>query len=487
MAYMKDRGQLIKLARDSGYKGKLELAELKSWMDETNTTFADEGGAIDVDTIWAKKVTVNFDSSADDVEFVDAAEADGEAETLEAEMGDGDEDEAEAKSFGTRSRKAVVGDNTRKITKMSHDLGTTGRIGDRLSAQKKAYDQAKKNGWTYRGSKGVPVYENADMAEAMGASIRLTSMGAHPYSQKSMDERIVAKAGSTFNPATGGILAVGEYSTNLIELFNQYGVARRAAGVTPMSEGELTIPRLDSDVTVYDVGENDAITASDEGYSDVTLNATKTAALKRLPMELLNDSALNVADIISRSMARAVAKWEDEAYLLGSHNRTGIADLFTGAGTDQFDSNSGGWASITVTDMQSAIGMLPGWAHAEGVEIITTPAFKTTVLDSFGLSAGGNTGADLQSGFPNGEYWGSYPVHLSTVMQSSYSDGTIVAYVGAFKAATKFGLVTGSEEIASTDQRYFENDQFAIRYKQRWAINCHDVGGANSGVIALLA
>lgn len=362
-----------------------------------------------------------------------------------------------------------------------------GRIGDERSAKLKAYERAAKSGAPLRATGKRAIFDNAEKAEAMGAAMRLTVMGAHPYAQKSADEKIVTKAGSAFNPATGGALVFGEYSTEMIELFDQYGVARQAVGVTQMHSNQMTIPRMTSDVTVYDVGENDAITASDEGYDNVILNATKTAALKRLPMELLKFAAIDAVDIVGRSMARAVGKWEDESYINGSHGRTGLDTLVATTGTDRYDSNSGGWASITISHVQSAIGLLPGWAHAEGVGIMCSSAFYSTVLDTFAFNAGGNSGNDLKSGFGGMTRWGQYPVFISEAMPSSYSDGQNVMYIGAFGASSKFGLVSGSEAFATSDQRYFDQDQFAVRYTQLWDINLHDVGGSNSGVVALQA
>jgi len=471
------------------------VAFVKSLAEHYDIPGLVKNGEVDeaaVKSAWGRK-TVRIVADAGEEVIVEdpamAEEMDGEDE----EIKETDEDEL-TKAY-KQYRKALknAGQTGTPHLKSVHDASQTrggmtfGKIGDERSAKMKAYERAAKSGAPLRGTGKAAIFDNAEKAEAMGAAMRLTVMGAHPYAQKSMDEKIVTKAGSAFNPATGGALVFGEFSTEMIELFDQYGVARQAVGVTQMQSNQMTIPRMASDVTVYDVGENDAITPSDEGYDNVTLNATKTAALKRLPMELLKFAAIDVVDIVGRSMARAVGKWEDESYINGSHGRTGLDTLVATTGTDRFDSNSGGWASITISDVQSAIGLLPGWAHAEGVGIMCSSAFYSTVLDTFAFNAGGNSGNDLKTGFGGMTMWGQYPVFISESMPSSYSDGQNVMYIGAFKAASKFGLVSGSEAFATSDQRYFDQDQFAVRYTQLWDINLHDVGGSNSGVVALQA
>lgn len=487
MAYMKDRGQLIKLARDSGYKGKLELAELKSWMDETNTTFADEGGSIDVDTIWAKKVTVNFDSSADDVEFVDAADTDGEAETLEAEMGDEDEGEAEAKSFGPRRQKAVVGDNTRKITKMSHGLGTGGgRFGDRLSAKKKAYDNAIRDGRMLSKTGRKPLFNDADRAEAFGAAARLKCMGPHDYSQKAADERIVQKTGLAGQNSTGGALVFYETVPELIENFDESGVMRNAIGITTMRDGQRTVSKLNSDVTIYDGGEAEAMTASDILTGNVNLVASKSYALAKESNELLEDSAFDVADIIGRSSLRALGNFEDSSILLGSNNRDGVANL-VGANSTYDATLASSWGDYTITHLQTFLGSVPGWAWDDpNFAIVCSMQFYKSVLCRFALSAGGNTGADVLNGPGGGFSWDGTRVVISQNMPKSYTADQNVAFAGAWSYASKFGLVNGSEAIDVSDQRWFDEDLVGIRVKQRWAFNGHDINNtADSGVWAL--
>lgn len=365
--------------------------------------------------------------------------------------------------------------------------GGTKRIGDKRSVVMKSYERCYKNNTPMRGSKNVPIFESAEQAETVGAMLRMATLPDVGYAQKAADTKIITKSGSTFDPSAGAALVIHEYAPELIELFDQYGVARRAVGITKMKTGEKTVARLDSDIQVYDIGEGNSFTESDESTSPVKLTATKTGALKRLPSELLEDMAISVVDIFGRSTARGVGKWEDESYIKGMHNRTGLDSLIVNTGTDRFDSNSGGWSGITITDIQTAIGLLPAWAHAEGIEIMCSTAYYSTVLESFAASAGGNTGADLKAGFGGMDRWGKFPVHLTEVMPSSYVDGQNVMYIGAFGAASKFGLVDGSEEIATSNERYFDTDEFAVRYKQRWAINLHDIGGANSGVVALQA
>jgi len=488
-----NRKQLIAFAKRMGWKGAT-LDSLKAWAVENGYDAFDLGNDIvvevkDFEKVWGKGVTIRLPEgvSVEDLIVEDDSNMD-EDEDAEAKAEEDDEDEAAEKAAKQRARKKSFRDEQAKVTGARRaGARKSGRIGDKVSAAKFAYDNAVKKGLRIRGTNAVPVFKDADTAELTGSLLRLGINGRKYYNQRSQDEEIVEKSGSTFNPGTGGALVAGEYAPELIELFDQYGVARQAVGVTSMREGTKEMPRLHTDVTVYDGSESGTMTASDFGTDLVTLNATKSYAYSTIPSELMEDAAISVADIVARSSARAIGKWEDESFFLGSHNRTGVTDLLGTIGTDQFDSASGAWSAITISDIQSAIGLLPGWALAEGISIVCSSAFYSTVLDTFAMGAGGNTGADLKSGFPGQTMWGRYPVHISEVMPSSYSDGQNVMLIGAFGASSKFGIVDGSEAFESSEHVGFASDSIAFRYKQRWAMNLHDVGGSGSGVVSLLA
>lgn len=486
-----NRKTLIRLGRENGWKGG-DLESFKSWMvDEAIETVKVGGETVtldQIDKVWSKTVTVSVSADAGEEVVVEDASAMTEEmdEELEEKMGD-DEDEAAEKSAARAARAKRTGDGVRKWRNASTPSNKSG-FTSTADAAKKSYDRAIKEGTRLSRTGARPLFLDADRSEYFGAKARLVSMSGRDYPQRDNDEKIVAKTGLTSLNSTGGALVFYEELPELIENLEQNGAARRAIGVTNMRDGEQTVSKISGDVTMYDIGEGDAITASDPTYGNVKLVAAKTAALVRQSSELLNDSAFNIGDVLARSINRAVGTWEDESVFLGSHNRQGVNDL-VGANTS-FDAElTAAWSEFTISDIQDTLAKLPAWAFDDpNFGIVCSLPFYHSVLRRFALSAGGNTGNDVLGGFGESLSWDGIPVYISQVMPKVYAGNANVMFAGAWSRSAKFGVVSGSEQMASSDQRYFDQDQVAFRYTQRWAHTLHDINNtANaSGVVALI-
>ena len=102
--------------------------------------------------------------------------------------------------------------------------------------------------------------------------------------------------------------------------------------------------------------------------------------------------------------------------------------------------------------------------------------FFHQVLMRFADAAGGTTGEHLVNGFNKLMFEGFEFVPVNVAPQS-HSSNQYAAWFGAVDAGIKFGEVNGGT-IGTTNDRYFEEDMWALRYTTRWAINCHDVTNA---------
>lgn len=495
---------LLATVKGLGFKGKT-LPDLKKWMDSDDgyETMLVGGEELDVEKSW-KTVTVSWDPE-DDVAMNPPAEPEGAA----LDPNDPDPDDDPMPKSGRRAAMVAAQRSAVQAAKGRNGLGVNPEFAsafvgtlpqsqggsaaihgsDSFSAKRKAYTHAAKNGMPYRGAKCV--YADGDRAELAGAIIRLQAFGRDTgpvgdayATQKRLDREIVGKTGLVGSPNSYGAFVFEEHLPELIELFPTFGAARQVATVTSMSRDTLKVNKWLSDVTMYDEGEADEITASDGSATNVSLVATKTTALVKNSAEILNDSAIDISGVVSRSIARAMAKWEDESYFNGSHNRDGLLTKIDASST--YDAAlSTGWGDYTVSLLQNWKAKLAGWALAQAnLAIVCHPAFYEAVLKVRAYSAGGTPGESLLNGIKI-RAWDGVPVVFSHVMPSTYSADQISAYIGAFDMATKFGVVRGSEQIATSDQRYFEFDIVAMRYTQRWAMNCHEVSGTNTGVVAL--
>lgn len=143
--------------------------------------------------------------------------------------------------------------------------------------------------------------------------------------------QLTGKALSEGTDSAGGYLVPVEHGSRLVELLRAR-TAVRAAGATlvPMSSDVLQIPAQNGGATAYWVAENAAITASDQIWGQVTLQARKLAALTKLSAELFEDSDPQVEALVMADLARVLALEEDSKYLRGdgtSNTPTGLEHL----------------------------------------------------------------------------------------------------------------------------------------------------------------
>jgi HK97 family phage major capsid protein len=204
-----------------------------------------------------------------------------------------------------------------------------------------------------------------------------------------------------------------------------------------------------------------------------------------LSSEILNDSALNLSNQLAVSIARKVAEFEDKSFFLGTGRPVGLAQTAGASADATFDAANANWGGWTLTKLQDAKAKLPGWALEDpNLAFVCNPSFYESVLKVNAYSAGGTPGDAILNG-TSVRAWDGVPVVFSNVMPRGFLANQIVAYLGSFPRATKFGVVRGSEQIATSNDFRFDTDEVAIRYTQRWDYALHDVTGTNSGIIAL--
>lgn len=483
-----NRKTLLKRLRAMGYTGAADLAAIKTWLAEegVDALASDAAGKniINLDDVWSKTVTISVTADAgEDVQI-----SDGSSEASAASYG---EDEEEMPPTPKRANAAQI---------MKHYNGG----GSPLSAKnwqninkRAAYTAAAKSGRAFGGKPCV--YPDGDRAEMATAAMRLAAFGkssnaaiVDAYAKwKAHDEEIVGKAGTIGNNATYGSTVIEDIAPELIENLNSHGAARMVATVTPMSRDSLSMHRWGSDVTVVDTAEGAQGTVTDGSTDRVSLYAKKTMAIGKLSAELLNDSSIQIANKWADSVLRVMSKYEDNSYFRGVGRAVGLAQTAganAGATYDNGALNSStSWAGWTIAALQAAKAKIAPWATEDGsLAIVAHPAFYEAVLKVNAYSAGGTPGDAILNG-TRVKAWDGVPFIPCNIMPSSYSADQIVAYYGNFAKATKFGVVRGSEQIATSDDFYFDTDEVALRFTQRWDYNLHDVTDASTdgpGVIA---
>lgn len=449
---MRTRAELHRAAKKAGFAGDATLEAFKAWSDDpTDPKSFDLGEGVTVDQVWANNPArlIALDAPAVKAKPIANGATEVHADT---------EERSYAPSPGGLANMAA----------------------------RKAYDLKAKSS---QNKKGQPHFPDADTAVHFKAWARSTVAGQSSYAGRAEDEAIIGKAGITTTLTLGGALVPADFQPFLISLKEERGALRKLLSPVPMSRDVVLYPRRTSGLTVYAPGEATAITASDAGFDQVQLTAFKMGTLSTVSNELFNDAAVSVGDIIAEEIAYAFADKEDECYFNGDGTSTyfhqtgcraklyglsgtagNIAGLVSNAGINLY-------SEFTAAHFEDVVGRLPQYASPNAKWVVSRP-FYFNVMRRLELAQGGSTALEMT------EYGAlnflGYPVVFAQVMPRVDADSTVHCLFGDFAAGSKFGEVSNSMAIATSDQYSFNLDAVSIRGVQRVAINVHDVGNASA-------
>lgn len=280
----------------------------------------------------------------------------------------------------------------------------------------------------------------------------------------------------------GGFLVPIEMSTAIIDLRETFGVFRRECDVVPMARDIMEIPRTAGRVTATFTAENAALTESDPTLNQVTLTARKLGAITRISSELAEDAIVDMADRMTREFAWAFAKKEDDVGFKGTGaaadgsirgiNVKIIDGTHTAGAVDTSAADT--FAAISLDDVHSLMGTLPEFAIPNAKWYISSVG-KALVFDALAAAGGGNTITNL-TGRIEPSFLG-FPIVVSQSMPTTTGDlsNVVMFLYGDLKQCASLGdrrQIT----VAISTERYFVEDQIAIKATERLDINAHDLG-----------
>lgn len=116
----------------------------------------------------------------------------------------------------------------------------------------------------------------------------------------------------------GGYLVPDEYESTLIEKLHDENVIRQYATVIKSSNGDKKIPVVAGYGEATWTDEEAAYTESDDSFGVITLGAHKLTSIIKVSEELLNDSAFDLEQYISKEFVRRMAAAEENAFINGT-------------------------------------------------------------------------------------------------------------------------------------------------------------------------
>jgi len=336
--------------------------------------------------------------------------------------------------------------------------------------------------------RGKAVFDDADTAEAFGAHIRMSVMKGHDYDHRGSDIDIVKKTQAGQTNTLGGATVPIQFMDSIIYLTEQYGFARKLASVWKMTSDTMWIPRQTSVPTMQYVGENGTIAAtSTTNFDNVQLTARKGAFLVPVPRELMQDSAINIADRIARNFAEAQSIGEDQAFFNGTGTAAfgGQVGLIAALPASAYINASGSsWGAITAADIFKIMGSVENINPAR-LRIECSRQFFVQVL--MRLDKATSQFKELASGnlSPSSASWMGYPVDFIQVMPTASASGHTCMYFGDFAGASAFGD-RQMLEISTSDHAYFALDQVGVRAITRFHVAVHGDGRSSFGPVCAL-
>ncbi len=263
----------------------------------------------------------------------------------------------------------------------------------------------------------------------------------------------------------GGFTVPTPLASELINLIEEYGVARNVCRRIVMGAPTWTVPKLAGHATVFYPNEAEAITASDLSFAQVSLTAQKMAGLVKMSTEISEDSLISMTDTIVRDLAWSFAKAEDEALFSGNANlyATGIEGDTGIADHDVTDV-----ASLALTDLTAAV-VAAGQERGLNHQWYMSPTLWNGQVRDILNAAGGNSQADLVGGVRPTLL--GYPVNLVNAMKgagASTSDDLLCVF-GDLGVSHYFGD-RRNLNFRVLNELFAVNDQVGVICTQRIAL-----------------
>lgn len=285
----------------------------------------------------------------------------------------------------------------------------------------------------------------------------------------------------------GGFLVAPEFAAEIIDLREQYGLARQHARVWPMGSDTLTIPRRKSGVSASFYGESAQMTAVEKAWDNVSLTARKLGIRVRYPKELNEDAIINIGDDLTKEIAYTFALKEDQCFFNGDGSTTygkivGITEKLKGlsgtianiAGLVVAAGNA--YSEITLANFNSVVGLLPEYADGPETKWFVSKTFWANVMQRLAVAAGGVTAEEIE-GVRSKTFLG-YPVVIVQVMPKTEANSQVCCLFGDLSLAAAFGDRVGLE-IETNPYSRMDYDEIEIFGRSRFDINVHDVGNAS--------
>lgn len=401
----------------------------------------------------------------DHAEELTAEQKETFADALKAEGGDKDEDEdEESKGLDVEAVKALVSKSVDEVLASKVD-----KISSEIVSKftKGAADQRKK-------AIETAVVEKDEKKDDATRTFMKALLNGDIAAAKALN---TSTTGTSPDDAKAGLLIPTELQNEVLRIAEkQFGLARRDFRYLPFSGpgNTRTIPALGTSVSVFWTLEGAKKKSTQPKFAIVTQTLKKLAAIVPMTEEILEDSLINLTQLIAELFAEAIAKEEDLQFFAGVGSPwTGILN---NANVNKVLQASGDVNQITADDLLDMQDATPSGAINGAKYYMHRTVFSKVrkLKDDTG-----NYIYQAPSGGQPGTIW-DMPYELTDAMPAAADVAEDDPYVifGNLKLAAIFGdkqqmrvklldQATITDTDDSTDLNLAEQDMVALRIVER--------------------
>ena len=274
----------------------------------------------------------------------------------------------------------------------------------------------------------------------------------------------------------GGFTVPDPLSNALINLLEEYGVARRVCKRVVMSASTWTVPKVAGHATIYYPAEAASITDSDVTFEQITLTAGKLAGRVLMSTEVVEDSIISMMDTVVQSLAYGISIEEDKNLfngVAGGINASGIK-----GDANVADTNVASVAALALTDFTAcAVSVGNPIVGARNEWYINSTLYNGPVRDLLNAAPGNVAGEYALGSRPT--LLGA-PVNFVNVLPgaSASASGDLLAVYGDLSMGCYFGD-RRALNFKTLNELYAETDQVGVVCTERI-----DIKVANPEVLA---
>jgi HK97 family phage major capsid protein len=326
-------------------------------------------------------------------------------------------------------------------------------------------------------------FKNEERAYRAGMSIKASLLGDEEARRWCLDHGVESRAQAGGINSLGGVLTNPELSSEIIRLVEEFGAFPANARTVTMNSDTLLFARRVGGLSAKPIGENAAPDSTNVTFDNVQLVAKLWGVDNRVPMSLVEDSVIDLADAMAVEVAQAFAEAFDNSGFIGTgsggtyHGTTGVAvaindgthsaSIVTATSRTTFD-------ALTLADFTNTVARLPLYARRNAKFYVSPAGYGSSMLRLM-VSTAGNNAADVAGGA--GLQFLGFPVVLCHPLESRLSGttGQIACLFGDLSQAAIYG-VRRDISVKTDASRFVEFDQLLTFASARVAMQASDLG-----------